>query len=202
MIPEILGCFESTLTFMQGQVADLSDAEMVLQPPSFPNHAAWTLGHVVSSCQAIAAEFGVGPWLPSDWESHFGSGSSPVGAVSELSSKPTMLAALADASDRLRTALMAIDESVLTKPLPDERVRKILPTLGRALVQVLAAHTAFHARQLAAWRRAIGRAPGGSSFERACFREGTWLARAFYVLASRPVPAMWRACIPLRRNRP
>jgi hypothetical protein len=83
MIPEIPGCFESTLTFMRGQVADLSDAEMVLQPPGFPNHAAWTPGHVVYSCQAIAAEFGVGPWLPSDWESHFGRGRAPKRVASD-----------------------------------------------------------------------------------------------------------------------
>ena len=105
MIPELVGSFDRSLAFMRELIADLSDEEMVLQPPGVPNHAAWTLGHVIHSCQAIAGELGVVPWLPDDWE--------------------------------------------------------ILPTLGDALLQVVSAHTAFHAGQLAAWRRAIGRPPVG-----------------------------------------
>ncbi|OHB80506.1 MAG: hypothetical protein A2W31_00740 [Planctomycetes bacterium RBG_16_64_10] len=67
-----MGCFERTVAFIQESVADLSDEDIVLQPPGMPNHAAWTLGHVIHSCQAMAGELGVAPWLPSDWESQFG----------------------------------------------------------------------------------------------------------------------------------
>jgi hypothetical protein len=81
MIPELVGSFDRSLTFMRGLVADLSDEEMVLQPPGAPNHAAWTLGHVIHSCQAIAAELGVVPWLPHDWEARFGYGSAPAAAA-------------------------------------------------------------------------------------------------------------------------
>ena len=73
----------------------------------------------------------------------------------------TLLAALDQAADRLRAALLGMDETVLAEPLPDEGVRKLLPTKGHALVQVVAAHTAYHAGQLVAWRRAIGRRPVG-----------------------------------------
>jgi uncharacterized damage-inducible protein DinB len=161
MVRELLGCFDRTLTFMREAVADLSDEEMILQPPGVPNHAAWTLGHIIYSCQAIAGELGTQPWLPGDWESHFAYGSSPGPVASPRSCKAALLAALADANDRLRAAVLGLDERALAAPLPDRRARETLPTVGDALLQVLAAHTAYHAGQLAAWRRAIGRVPVG-----------------------------------------
>jgi uncharacterized damage-inducible protein DinB len=162
VIAELVSSFDRSLTFMREVVADLSDEEMVLQPAGVPNHAVWTLGHVIHSCQAMAGELGVAPWLPDDWESRFGYGSSPdTVPASQGSRKAALLAALADASNRLRTVLLATDEGRLGDPLPDEKARETLPTLGDALLQVVCAHTAFHAGQLAAWRRAIGRPPVG-----------------------------------------
>ena len=162
MIPALVHSFDLSITFMRDVVADLSEEEMVLQPPGVPNHAQWTLGHVIHSCQAIAGELGVAPWLAGDWELRFGYGSSPDATrTSERWCKAAMLAALADGSSRLRAALLATDESRLGDELPDENVRETLPTLGDAMLQVVCAHTAFHAGQLAAWRRAIGRRPVG-----------------------------------------
>ena len=161
MIPELVACFDRTVAYMHESVADLSDDDIVLQPAGVPNHAAWTLGHVIHSCQAIAAELGVEPWLPDDWESRFGYGSSPTAVVSQYPSKVALLAALGEASRRLQTALRGMDQAALAEPLPDERVRELLPTKGHALLQVVAAHTAYHAGQLAAWRRAIGRPAAG-----------------------------------------
>jgi hypothetical protein len=162
MITELVSTFDRTVGFMREQVADLSDTEMVLQPPGVPNHAAWTLGHVIHGCQAIAAELGVSSWLPDDWELLFGYGSSPGKVVgAERSSKAALLSCLDEAGDRLRTALLATDEGRLLAPLRDEESRDIFPTMGDALLQILCAHTAFHAGQLAVWRRAIGREPVG-----------------------------------------
>ncbi len=159
MLPELAGCLERTLAFMRESVADLSDEDIVLPPPGVPNHAAWTLGLVIHSCQAMAGEVGVPPWLPGEWESQYGYGSSPAAALAHHPSKAELLAALADAGRRLGAALCGMDEAALAEPLPDERVRETLPTKGDALLQIVAAHTAFHAGQLAAWRRAIGREP-------------------------------------------
>ena len=162
MIPELVRSFDRSLAYMRELVADLSDEDLILQPPGVPNHAAWTLGHVIHSCQAMAGELGVARWLPDDWEPRFGYGSTPCGTLApQGSGKAPLLASLAAAGDRLRSALLDTDESRLREPLRDERAREALPTLGDALLQVVAAHTAFHAGQLAAWRRAIGRAPVG-----------------------------------------
>ncbi len=159
MIPELVSCFERTVTFLHESVADLSDEDIVLQPPGVPNHAAWTLGHVIHSCQAMAGELGVHPWLPGDWESRFGYGSLPAAVASQYPGKAALLAGLDEAGRRLRTALRELDQAALAEPLPDEQVREILPTKGHALLQIVAAHTAYHAGQLAVWRRAIGRPP-------------------------------------------
>jgi len=159
MLPELVFSFEHTIAYIENQVSDLSDQDMALQPAGVPNHPAWTLGHIIHSCQAMAGELGVEPWLPGDWESRFGYGSVPAPGVLEPLDKATLLAALAEASRRLRTALSRLDERTLADPLPDEKSHEVFPTKGHALLQVVAVHTAFHAGQLAAWRRAIGRAP-------------------------------------------
>ena len=162
MISELVRCFDRTTAYIRELLADLRDDEMILQPPGVPNHGAWTLGHVILSCQAIARELGVSPWLPDDWESLFGYGSLPHGAVGSAYARRDVLASyLADASDRLRAALLATREDALRDPLPDPESREVFATTGDALLQVVCAHTAFHAGQLAAWRRAIGREPVG-----------------------------------------
>jgi hypothetical protein len=162
MIVELVGCLDRATAYIRGLVADLSDQQMILQPPGAPNHAAWTLGHLIHSWQVIAVELGVNSWLPDEWESFFGYGSSPADVVgSTHSSRDVLTASLADASNRLRAALLATEERRLGEPLPDASSRESLRTIGEALVQVVCAHTAFHAGQLAAWRRAIGREPVG-----------------------------------------
>ncbi len=161
MIPEMIGSLDLTVAFIRDQVADLTDEEMILQPTGFPNHAAWTLGHVIYSFQAIAGELGQKSSLPDDWESQFGYGSTPNPLVSERSRKTVLLSALEEASQRLRTALLETDQNTLADPLPNEGDQEILSTKGHLLVQVVVGHTSYHAGQLASWRRAIGRKPVG-----------------------------------------
>ena len=153
MSTELVHTFETTLKFIEQSVADLSEQQMVEQPTGVPNHGMWTLGHVIYSCQGIAAELGAEQWLPDDWESVFGYGSTPSSDLSRYPKKSEMLTLLADAARRLRQTLLAADESVLRQSLPDET----LPTMGHLLLQVVVAHTAYHAGQLAVWRRAIGK---------------------------------------------
>ena len=155
MITEMVHTFDTTLEFVEQSVADLSEQQMVEQPPGVPNHGAWTLGHVIVSCQGMAAELGVEPWLPDDWESLFGYGSTPSPDHAPYPAKVELLAMLADAAGRLRQTLLAADASVLGRRLPDET----FPTMRDLLLQVVVAHTAYHAGQLAVWRRAIGKDP-------------------------------------------
>ena len=79
MLPELFASVDHAVAFIEEQLAGLSDEELVLQPPGAPNHAAWTVGHVVETCQEIPGEIGVERSLPGDWETRFGYGT--VGGV-------------------------------------------------------------------------------------------------------------------------
>ena len=153
MIPELLDTFKNTLKFIEQSVTDLSEQEMVEQPVGVPNHATWTLGHLIHSCQGIANELGTQQWLPNDLESIFGYGSTPSSDLSRYPSKSDMLRALTNASDHLHQTLLSVGQSALKQSLPDQP----LPTMGHLLFQVVIAHTAFHAGQLAVWRHAMGK---------------------------------------------
>jgi hypothetical protein len=120
MIPELVHTLEATVTFMEQSVTDLSEQQMVEQPTGAPNHPMWTLGHIICSCQGIAAELGADHWLPDDWESNYGYGSMPLSDRSRYPRKPEMLALLADATSRLSRTLLAANESVLDRSLPDK----------------------------------------------------------------------------------
>ena len=125
MLPTLIQVFDYILQFMEQSVADLSEQQMVEQPANAPNHGAWTLGHVIFSCQGIAAELGAEQWLPNDWEARFGYGSTPSPDPSRYPDKSEMLSLLTDAASRLRQALHAADESVLIPAQP--RCRALLP---------------------------------------------------------------------------
>jgi len=153
VIDEMIHMFEATVRFMEQSVDDLSDEEMVEQPSGVPNHATWTLGHIIFSCQGMAKELGAAPWLPDDWESVFGYGSTPRSEAQQYPKKTQLLTLLAEATTRLCHTLRRVNASVLSRPLSDEDP----PTMGHVLHQVVVAHTAFHAGQLAVWRRAIGK---------------------------------------------
>jgi len=153
MVTELVHTLEATLKFIEESLVDLSEQQMVEQPAGVPNHGTWTLGHIIFSCQGIALELGVEQWLPDDWESKFGYGSTPHTDLQSYPKKSELLSLLADAKNRLRQAVLALNESFLRKSLPDET----LPTMCHLLLQVVVAHTAYHAGQLAVWRRAIGK---------------------------------------------
>ncbi len=64
MINETVRTFDSTLGFMEQSVAGLSEQQMVERPTGVLNHAAWTFGHIIVSCQGMASEVGAAQWLP------------------------------------------------------------------------------------------------------------------------------------------
>jgi uncharacterized damage-inducible protein DinB len=156
---EVLNSLSLHMKTLHELVGDLDDARMTQQPAGVPNHPAWTLGHIAFSFQGIGEEIGLEPWLPADWEKRVGTGSTPVAEAGRYPTKQELLETLADAERRVRERLSAMDEAALNEPLPDERVRQILPTLGHAVLHVLVGHTAAHLGQLAVWRRAMGLPP-------------------------------------------
>ncbi len=155
MIDEILNSYDLHLKFLRRLVSDLDDGQMVAQPDSVPNHPAWTIGHLVFSCQAIGGELGIPTWLPVEWEGRFGTGSNPVADESAYPNKNALLAALSDGQEKVTAVLRAMSQAGLSQPLPDVRYRDKFPTIGHAVIHILSGHTALHLGQLTVWRRAM-----------------------------------------------
>ncbi|MBS0191304.1 MAG: DinB family protein [Planctomycetes bacterium] len=155
----MLRSFEYTLGFMAELVADVPDERWTEQPSGLANHAAWTVGHLAYSCQAIGGEMGLKPWLPGGRKDLFGTGSNPqkdrgrYPAASELLEEMRASSCLVCEHVRKTWATLKCQE------LPDARYRSLLPTVGDAVLQVLVAHSAYHVGQTALWRRAIGFPP-------------------------------------------
>jgi phosphinothricin acetyltransferase len=152
----ILNSYELHLQHLRRLVADLDDKQMVSQPNNMPNHPAWTIGHLVYSCQTIGGELGLSAWLSDDWEQRFGTGSTPVADAAAYPSKATLLGALGDGKERVVAALVSLGETGLARSLPDVRYRERFPTIGHAVTHILSGHTALHLGQLTVWRWAMG----------------------------------------------
>ncbi|MCA9200109.1 MAG: DinB family protein, partial [Planctomycetales bacterium] len=106
MISEVLHSYHLHLQHLNRLVADLTSEQMVAQPNGVLNHPAWTLGHLIHSCEAIGGELGLQPWLPSEWHTLFGTGSVPAADVSKYADKHALLAALEDGRTRLQRRLV------------------------------------------------------------------------------------------------
>ena len=147
-------------------VADVPDERLAEQPPGVPNHAAWTLGHLVYSCQLIGGEMGLQTWLDGQWNwpALFGGGSVPVATRDTYPAKPELVSAINDGLSRLTARLIELGDAGLDTDLPDARYRHVFPTLGHAVMQVAVAHFGYHLGQLVVWRRAVGMGEIGQRF--------------------------------------
>ena len=156
MVPEILNSLALNLDFLRRMVADLDEGQMVGQVGGVVNHPAWTIGHLAYSFESISGELGISPWLPEDWDQRFGTGARPLDDFNAYPRKADLLRALDDGRQRLVKTLTVISATDLARPLPDARYRDRMPTVGHALLHILASHTAMHVGQLVVWRRAMG----------------------------------------------
>jgi hypothetical protein len=156
MVGEILRSFGMVVGYARELLADVPDGRMAESPLAGINHAAWIVGHLAHSFQAIGGELGLGAWLPDDWASRFGTGTRPAPDRSVYPSKIELLGWFDDGARRLTERLRRMSDADLNVPLPDERYRHVFPTLGAAVLHILTVHAAVHLGQLSAWRRAIG----------------------------------------------
>ena len=152
----LLHCFAYGHDYLRDMVADLTPAQMVAQPAGIRNHPAWVIGHLTVTCQQLGGALGLSPWLPSDAETRYCTGSLPVAELHAYPGKQESLAKLTDAQQRLTVAVAGLTPAQLSAPFPDEAYRHVFPTLSHALTQVLVGHAAYHLGQLALWRKGMG----------------------------------------------
>jgi hypothetical protein len=164
MINELLGSFRNTIEFLHRLIADVPDESMAVQSHGAVNHPAWVIGHLIYSCQLIAGEMGVKPWLSPGWDQLFGTGSQPTDSREAYPGKDELLALLDDAQQRVCRRLAELGVEGLAAPLPDVRYRHLFPTLGHAVSHVLTSHAAVHVGQVSVWRRVVGMGPLKDTF--------------------------------------
>lgn len=152
----LIRSFEYSLGFLMELVSDVPDDRWTEQPPGLANHAAWVVGHLAYSCQAIGGEMGMQPWLPTGRRELFGTGSRPENQRGHYPAGRVLLEELQSGSRRVRDQVRQSWGMISRQALPDERYRSLLPTVGDAVLQVLVAHSAYHVGQTALWRKAIG----------------------------------------------
>jgi hypothetical protein len=105
----------------------------------------------------IGEELAIPSWLPDEWGSLFGTGTTLNAAG--YPTKDELVAALSFGQSMLIGWLDDWTDTDLDQPLPDVRYREVFPTLGSAVLHILTVHTAVHLGQLSAWRRAMGLPP-------------------------------------------
>jgi hypothetical protein len=140
---------------MHALIEAISDADMTAQPAGLNNHAAWTLGHLTHSMQAIGEQLGIEHWLPASWAERYGQGSVPSPERAEYPPKAVLVAKFEDATARVVARPQEMTPAELLAELPDERYRGRYPTIGQAAVHILASHFALHMGQLGCWRQAL-----------------------------------------------
>ena len=156
MLEHVTYLYKFNLQFAKTLVKDLSVEQMVQQPNGVVNHAAWSLGHLVSSADHLGQFVGLESALPSEWEETFKTGGIPSSDASLYPSKSDLLTQLETQHERNSTAVSAMDPARFTEPHPNEKVREHFPTVGDMVVFLMTSHEMDHLGQVAAWRRAMG----------------------------------------------
>lgn len=155
-----VGLILNTLRFNRGLTSallkDVDDERMVAQPSGVVNHAAWQVGHIVTTLSQVGRLIGSTFELPADWEAKFGMGSKVAADREANPAKAELLATLERACAAFEQALGSAGEETLAKQMPDSKFRMIMPTLADAALFVAGAHYSYHLGQLSAWRRAQG----------------------------------------------
>jgi hypothetical protein len=71
MIEEIIRSNSLIIFDLRRLIEDVPEEMMTSQVGAVVNHPAWVIGHLAHSCEAIAGELGVSPWLPKGWREKF-----------------------------------------------------------------------------------------------------------------------------------
>ena len=156
MMKALLHNYQFNLSFLKMLVENIEEGKMCEQPGGIVNHPAWTLPHLVTGSEFAGQLLGLEPLMPQDWFAKYGRGSTPSTDPADYPSKTDALAALDAHHARVSAACGNVDPSLLERPTPDEDFRQVMPTVGDALVFLLAAHEAVHIGQITSWRKAMG----------------------------------------------
>lgn len=160
-IEALIKQYDFNFSYAEALVADLSEEQMTQTPSKgLVNHAAFTLGHLVSGSALVAKTLGEAFSLQEDWKALFlrkGPGDPRIPEKnSELyPSKKELLEELRSKHEVVKGLLRKLEEEKL-KTEKNWRYEKYMPHLMDYLLFMCVNHEAMHLGQLAGWRRALG----------------------------------------------
>lgn len=159
-IENIIRQYDFNLLYAKALVADLSETQMTMVPSKgLENHAAWTIGHLVTGSAMTAEDLGATFEIPENWGDLFlrrgpGDSRKPNPDQSKYPSKEVLIAELEKQHNKVKQYLTKIDSAQLTKPLK-WRFGNHMPTLLDVVIFMCVNHESMHLGQLAGWRRAL-----------------------------------------------
>ena len=144
-------------------VADLSDDQLAIQPAPKMNHAAWVLGHLLSSDYALLQLLSPGTtqpaWIDDAYRAIYGNKSEPSPDKSKYQPKQFYIEKMIAVREQIYARFKTITQAELDAPHPDPARRERFPTVGHMAIFYATWHETYHSGQLSAWRRVQGLPP-------------------------------------------
>jgi hypothetical protein len=152
----LAGNCAGNLEMLKWMLGDFSDADMMVRPCPGANHAAWQLGHLVSSETFMASGCGAAmPELPAGFNERFDNKRTSVDDPKAFASKAELLDLLAKTRAATVKWIGSLTEADLAKPGP-EKMRQYAPTVGN-VVCMIETHLVMHLGQMQVIRRKLGK---------------------------------------------
>ncbi len=157
----VLAGYAWNLRYAEALVADLAPEQWTLSlGPGLENHAAWTLGHLVTGSDLMADEFGLARTCDETWIELFerrgpGDPRLPHADADIYPTGTTILDALQTQHARVAQRFAELVPAQLDAAV-EWRFDGEFPTTHLLSLFMLVSHEAMHLGQLAAWRRAQG----------------------------------------------
>ncbi|MEL6105019.1 MAG: DinB family protein [Planctomycetota bacterium] len=153
----IRNTYEFSQMVLTSYIGDFSDEELLKRPSEGCNHAAWQLGHLISSeCRlldAVAPGFAID--LPEGFAEKHGKENASSDNAADFSSKEEYLGYFGQLKEASFKALDAQSDDDLLKPAP-EHLQSICPNVGGVFI-LIANHPMMHAGQFVPVRRQLGK---------------------------------------------
>lgn len=154
----LLFAWKKNLDYGPKLVADLTDEQMVAQPPAAKqvmNHPAWLLSHVNLYLPVMVAVI-EGREFEDPKVHRFGMQSKPEADRTLYPTKNELVAAFVTGHELVAQRLKDATDATFAQPIRLPRWKDLMPTAGIVLPYLMLNHENSHLGQLSAWRRAMG----------------------------------------------
>lgn len=157
----VLRQFRFNLLYAKALVEGVSEEQMTLTSvKGLENHAAFTLGHLITGSAMTVEDMGGTQDLPDGWSELFarrgpGDPRYPEKDRGQYPNKEALLNELERQHQRVEERIVSLSDEEFAKPLK-WRFSDYMPTLWDVVVFMCINHEAMHLGQLAGWRRNLG----------------------------------------------